>query len=529
MNEYLWLLEVVPPNGPIWRYATEALEVSRTRGAPLTFRAGLDEPTVARGDLTQSFSITDAAMPARRRLPGSRVRLYRWKIGDEYERAELYVEGRVVATDIGGTTEAVTFGVEALHNDLPPMIDTDAVVDARTATNDTSATIFGEVGKRYPTVFGWPGYSGYGTRRPSSDTPWPVVPVPLTAYPTDSDTPYTTAILLGKIIVSEDPRTTSPATVQIRDKQQSVEATENVVAHTDALGRKMVGADYSADQIIFPDSGQGEDVSVDYLAGYNPTGDPAPMRSLYDVLVYVLERWGGDTVDWSRIPEVRDVLGPYCVDTWINDTIEGGVWAWVDMLAATVPIGIRQGPRGGKYLLPLRYRAEQARVVRTVDVSRGQVGRVSGLRTLRTPINKRTARIRDASELVPDGYLTRLTLGSGASESRNTFGLLLTEERVSGLCAASRSRYGERVGDDVEIAWSWDEDTGWRVLDWMAERDALPAETITYRVPESWRLREQDHVRLIDPELEIDDYAIVASEPTTGAEGDTVEFMIPEV
>lgn len=526
-DTYRWLLEVTPPNGPVLRYSTEALEVSKAAGGTLTYRAGLGDFSMSRGEFSASITITDAAMPGRRRIPGAVVRLYRHRVGDERERAELFIEGYVVDSEIGGDSEEVSFAVEPLHSDLPPMIDTDAVVDQRTATSAAGETIFGEIGKRYPLVFGWPGYSGFGTRRPALDTPWPVVPVVLSAYPADG-TAYTTALVTARIVVNEDPRTTNPTTVLVRDLVQDVEIDEDTLFYTDGLGRKMVGADFSATggNVLYPDSGNGSDVRVDYIAGFKPAADAAPMRSLYDVVYYLLERWGGNSVDWSRIPDVRDLLGPYNVDTWFNDTIEGGVWAWLEMLGATVPFGVRMG-RGGQYLLPLRYTTDPARVVRTVDVSRGEVGRITGLRTKNTPVNKRTALIRDINTLNSGGYLTRLTLGSGASEQRNAFGLLLTEERVSGLCAASASRFGERVGSDVEIAWSWDEESGWRVLDWMAERDAFPAELVTYRVPESWQLREQDQVRLVDPSLDIDDYAIVSNEPSVGAEGAEVTFMIP--
>lgn len=524
-----WLVEVEPSGGKVLRYSNVARSIAGSRGTR-AYRAGLQDLDASRGHAGLSIQITDSALPAPRRIPGSPVRVYRWQPGTDYDTAELFVRG--VAAECVIEADSVSFEIDTLDNQVPPCPDTDAVVSLATADPSTGLTVFGEIGKRYPLVFGYPGWTGVGTRQgpgPAEDVPWPVVPCPMTAFPDDTVN-YTTALQAARVVVSEDPRTCNPTTVRLREDEQGVEVDENVVSFTDALGRTMAASDFTATggNALFPETGQGQDISVSYLAGYTPTMAPDALRDAFDVWVYMLERFGADTVDWSLMRSCEDLARPFKIDTWVTEVVEGGVWTWLEMFSEAMPFVVRQGPRG-KYMLPIRATTDMSLVSRTVDLDNGPCFRQSGLRSTGVVANKRTAMIRDATTLTRnyDGYLTRLTLGAEASETTNLFGLTTAESRRNGICVASQARFGERVAEDLVISWTWDIETGWRCLEWLATRDALPNSTIEVTVPESWQLREQHQVWLKDSRLDIDEAAIVWTEPQVSSAGASCTLYLP--
>lgn len=510
---FVWLLDVDGP-GVQLRYASEAVEASGVR-----YRAGLADLEVAQGD-TADVSVTDPSVDwpsLSAGLPLAACVLRRWQIGTGLATAETYVLG--VARDVEHATSADPVAWTIVSGDvpMPPCPDPHSQVDLFTSPSEAPVgypTLIlppKQNGVPYPIVFGYPGFSTAALR---SDTEtWPVVPVPLRQQVPHGSFGLTSTEIadVANVVVSEDPVTTTPTDVFLYDTEAEEGASQSCTYDTDKRGRRLVVADFVDHTEIYP--------SVDgaqLYAGYYPAADPTAIRDAYSVLEYMLRRFGGTSVDWDLMPDARDVLEPYLVDSYLNTDV-GDVWQWVEaVFGQTLPIAIRTSSRG-RYIQALRFTVDSRRTARTIDVQRSGATRAAPVRWSGAVQNEFVAQFADTPDA---GYVRLLNLG--------VFGDGLVDAFTHGLCVASQARYGVRPAPNVQIPWAWDDGTALRVLTWRAERDALPARLVQYQVPEHLRLREGVQVRLVDADVGLADLAIVEGPPVVGgAGGMVVTFRIP--
>lgn len=545
-SRFYWLLEVAVP-GRVYRWSTEALEVPTAAGAKIVYRPGLVDLLLAAGDPVD-VTVTDPSVDwptAGPLLDGAEVVLRRWRDGDELERAEVFARGVAALAAWGTAFETARWRVSTLAP-IPAIPDPLASVSGATCPPDGFVDYFVPVtqgGRYFPVVFGFPGYVG-------PDAPLvPCVPVPLVQYAKGSGgIGVLAAIEAIRFVVSEDARAHLPDAVYLRDGRGCSDEIP-VTAVPDLLGRSIAVTAYStADPndwpSMYPLLADGDDATDgdEVLAAYSPDhgGRPAP-RAAYDVVRYVLERWGGTTVDWARIPEVADVLGGFMVDTWlvsppddeavspgaVRDGTVRGVWRWlVDALgvaepgssrAPGLPVGIRLGA-DGFYLVPLRWRTEAGRTVRTVRTDGGEASRTGDLEVRSTPVNRITARYADTGEGLRETVQVGALANPLAATSAPRYEHSLATLSVARYARPDRGDDGIRE-DEVTVPWTWDEATAVRVGLGILERDALPWVYVTLRVPESWGLREGDQVRLVDDAVPGVDgvLALVDGPPLVGA------------
>lgn len=534
---YYWLLDV-QVGERLYRWSTEDRTVLTADGEALDYAAGLDLDDLGQGDPDVNVEVLDPSVDWPRvgpLLDGSRCVLRRWREGTALEQAEVYSRGTAVDPEWETTQDPASWAIVQVL-DVPPFPDPGAVVDDTTTEviGSTQEIPANQSGMMYPVVFGWPGrlvrqYSG-AELGPDSGlliTMEPVVPVPMRIryWPINAD--YTDS----HMVISADAGACLPDWVKIRENGLGMEGVLTVRAATDELGRRIGVATIAADLTLM--TWDYED-GPEYLAAYGPHedstegeigggGTQAP-REAYDVLVYALQKWGGASVDWSRIPEIRDHIRGFYIDTWANEDVPGGIWEWfvealgVGAADATasggLPIAIRTSTNG-RYFVPLIYTVDPARTVRTIDVSRGEAVRIDGLSTDSNPVN--VLRVKYGYDLSAwagevAGNVPAVIAATGTISTST-----LTSVLPSGLATLSVARYGPRI-ESLDVQWTWDHGTALRVAEIVLQRDALPWTKTRYRVPEEWGLREGMQVRIVDPEVGLDDLAIVHGPPLVGSD-----------
>lgn len=536
---HTWLLDVTVA-GQQWRYSVDGEAVETAAGDTWTYRSGLGDMELA-SPAEVDIEVTDAALDAPRiapRLEGVSCALRRWRVGTLFESAEVVARGTATSAEWESRNDPIRFTLRPVET-LPPMPEPECRVTASTTKPDAAdpATYIVPPDQSelyYPTIFGRPGQRIFFVGSPPVALPFAeyVVPCPMRKLFTNA-----LANANSEIVISSDPTLFVPDRIGMREDRSEIVAqqdpshpTEGLLCKvtTDDLGRAITVATLSNPRVRpLTNDGPVYLASVDdFLTG------TLPPREAYDVIAYVLERWGGDTFDRSRLPEIRDHLRGYLVDTWIVEAPDGGVYGWlVDALgvgdvdsseAAGLPIAIRMGPNG-RYFVPLRYAVDPARTSRTLDTRRGEVVRESSLRAEDEPVND-VAATYAGDRAYPTWVGASI---SGTLVSQDAAFQSVTDD--TGLAAKSLARYGRRSAE-IEVPWTWDPATAARVgLDVLA-RLALPWRRVAYRVPEVWGVREGEQVRIVDPEVALDELAIVDAPPLVGSsKGVLVVLRLPGV
>lgn len=536
---YAWLLDA-EIGGQHLRYAVdeEAVEVA---GATETYRSGLvADLEITASESEVSIELSDRTLDAPRigpRLEGAACTLRRWRVGTPIESAEVYARGTATAAEWGSRDEPLRWTIRALE-DLPPMPEPECMVSASTTKPDPNDPSTYEIpgeqeGLYYPTVFGVPGQRIFFISGVPVNYPEFVIPCPMRVLFT-STIPNPNS----EIVISSDAAIFVPSRIAMREDRSEMETFPPSSSFpnrgllcktsTDALGRSITVATLS-DPRVRPLTNDGPIYLASAREGDG--GIPAP-REAYDVILYALERWGGTTVDRARLPEIRDHLRGYLVDTWVNEPVDGGVWGWlVEALgvgdlgsseASGLPVAIRQGA-GGRYLAPLRYQIDPRRTTRTLDAAGGDVVRQTRIRADDEPANEIVTTY--AGDRAYPAWIGGASTGTLISADA----AFQTITDTDTLAKQSIARYGRRQVE-VEVPWTWDPGTAARVgLDVLA-RLALPWRRVSYRVPEAWGVREGEQVRIVDAEVALDELAIVDSPPLVGgSDGVLLALRLPGV
>lgn len=497
----VWLL-VATLEGREHRWASVASTVDG-----VDYPAGLADLTVERGADSVDVSVYDPSIDwpsIALAIDGGEATLFRWTGGTPvaYASGELQVASYATRRDPVSLRIDRLPGAESLGRQIPDEL---AQVSEDTWPDAAAGAVVGDVGRYYPVILGYPGYLGTGT-----DTE-PVVPVPLAQWATDgADT---------LAVVCEDGEQAITG-VLIRNATVDAESVATVSGSADQLGRVVRVADFGSAPLVRPATA--DDSRVLY-AGFYPAGGGGP-RDGYSVLVYLLRLWGGTSVDWDRLPAIRDVVSPYAIDTWI-DSPPTDPWAWFSgTVFGALPVEARTGPRG-QYLVEKRYLSDPRRNVGTL-VEGVSCTIASSVAVSDGPQNEFTARYRPGRD--EDWLGSVLLTGRDGLASARARGTVVSTTVRSGRCSASVARYGPRQGDAVDLDWTWDESTAIRVLEVAAARDALPARLVSYLVPNGDQLEEGDEVTLTDPERGFSAVAaIVDGPPVASSTGVTVPLRVP--
>lgn len=508
-----WLLEVEV--GRVYRWAVERLEVDGH-----VYRAGLEELTVADGATSVRVRVTDPAVRWARVAPlvhASRLVLRRWAEGTALDAAEVVVAGAVDSvewdTDDAPVVLTATIDDPLVRGTTVP----GPLARSGALTWPEAGSTLGDEGVSYPVIFGYPGYSG-------SEPPYACVPVALAQWSASRSSTLA--------IVAEDPD--APITAcYLHNEPAGAGASQTVARRSDLLGRALRVATFATSASGYPATAT---EARSLFAGYSPAGGGGP-RTAYDVLVYLLRRWGADTYEPDRLSELEGHLDGYVVDSWIDQPM-ASPWEWIErVLVPDLPVVVRVGPTGRRYLAPRVWRASPEAVVGSLVVDRS-CSPASTVRVETVPYNEFTAEFREDRL----GTYQARVIATGRDEALEVDDVLpLTDAPVStssqsvillrsGRCRDSRALYGHRPAPPLVVDWTWDEGTVLRVLEDRIEREAIPALITRYTVRGAirWRLREGDVVELTDAPRELEGrLAVVHEAPVAGTDETTITLRIP--
>lgn len=499
MTRAWWLVDV-EVGGTVLRYAHTDLEVESDEGT-LLYRPGLDvELELERGLEEVGLSIVDptagwATLGAL--VEGGRVVIRRWVEGSDFEDATVYAAGLAFGVTHGTDREPLEFtlgkppaSAEQLGVQVPDPL-------ARTGEDTWTAVALVDEGVVYPTLFGTPGNDGSGTAVP-------VMPVPSPTY----QGTFQWVLLDGHVRPGNTLLTTP---VRLRNDENGGEEVYDVDTRTDDLGRLVSFARVNAVDDPFS-GGAGE--TQTWFAGWTEGGGVA--SNVYEVFVFLLERYGAASVDWTRLRRLQDELSIYRVDSWLDDVLENP-WEYLEYLVGFLPYDLRSGAEG-RYLERVRFSPDGTRVRGSFEEGADAV-RVAG-RTFRAgELNEFTARYRQGREsewrgrvVVTGAELEGAT--AGVSDPAPTSVELVKVNRDA-RCVQSFARWGLRQAEVLDVDWTWDTGTALALLDWRIERDAVSAWESDYWLEGGHDLEVGDEVLLTDSDF--------------GLEGVTALVMTPPV
>lgn len=533
---YTWLIEVEGAASTL-RWSVYAQVVTDAAGTEYEYRAGLEELSVAVGDLEIDVTITDAAVdwPALApRFRRARVTLRRWEIGTILERATVVARGRAASLEHGAIGEPAAWTIaDASHAPSADVPDVAGQVTRETWPDVINewATNPSQIGQYYPIVFGRPGHLPELDPYTTSAILYPCVPVP---HPRELDDPLgwggsgRPSLDYLWYVVSEDATTATPTEVWLWSPEGIFSTSQTVAAYEDALGRTVLGTHAGANGEQIPSQ------SDTVYAGF--PADTTGIRDAYSVIEYVLRRWAPDTVDWARMEEVRDLLGAFAVDTWIGERVDGGdvgpAWKWVEGLIEHLPVRVRVGARG-RYLARHWVTVDTARTRRALSADDGEISRVSPItyRSWDGPYSALRLTYADAPGF-DAGVLGSLLFGPVAGQEPAQSGIGYSWYSVVEVRAHGRLAYARDLGvvrtHEVELPWTWDRDTAAAVGEYLIERDALEYREVRYLTPESYGLEEGDQLAVTDTAVGLDGtLALVDAPPLITPEGTVVTLRIP--
>lgn len=386
--------------------------------------------------------------------------------------------------------------------------DTTSRVDEATWPDALPSAEIGNEGVFYPVIFGYPGQT-------EAALPTPCVPVPV-AQVIAGDTSN------SLVIVSEDSDTII-STVYLRHQNADAEFTQAVLPTIDNLGKRVLAATCTAGGLpSIPTT------SSSILAGYTESTGGGPVREMYESIAYLLRRWGGTSVDWSRLPSIRRALEGYLVDSWVNAPTEDP-WVLVQHWLTHLPVTVRTSAVGN-YFVEERLTHDPAFVVgRLAAPDTGQ--RTSDVIRDGAPVNEVTVLYRQDPEA---GWSAQATLCGSKREILPSGTESAVYSTVLEHSAARRSyaKYNRRAGPSITVDWTWDTGTALAVGGAVLARNALPALLVSYDVHPSvvrgWE--EGAEVLLTDPEMGwVDKPAIISAPPTHGLESVSVSLRLPEL
>lgn len=511
-----WLLEIVV-EGRTYRWSVDRIEVDATH----IYRPGLSDLEVEDGAERIAIQVQDARAAwtsLAPRMQGARAVLRRWLAGTTYDEALVVLAGALVEVEYDTDDQPMRCKIDSDSELVVGLPVPDAFSRAGALTWPVTGTL-GDEGVAYPVIFGFPGYEG-------TATPYPVVPVALAQWSaTRADT---------LAIVSEDPDLDLTG-CRIRNDVTVGEADQTVAGKVDLLGKGVRAATFADSATGYPATATD---ARSLFAGFHPDTGGGP-RSAWEVVTYLCRRWAPDTLEWDRAAEVEELLSAYLVDTWIDQPMSDA-WTWLEsVLLPDLPVVVRIGPTGRRYLVGRDWTPSGARVVAELTTGR----HLEAASTVRTetpgPTNEFTADYREDRAGV---YRARVVVTGGVSARELASSVPLTAEPGStssqsvtvirsGICADSRARFGLRRARGVQVIdWTWDEGTVLRVLEDRVAREAIPALVTRYAVVDRMRfdLREGDTVRITDDERGwTSKLATIVAPPRLAADRTTITLRVP--
>lgn len=396
-ERWIWIVEVLLYGRPA-RFSTERLEIETQDGELVVCREGLQDFQLqtSSGDVASlsvaiSISADDlegVAGPldqvggwaglysAGYDLERQPARLYRWKIGDLWERARIILRGIVEELSIGGPLEPLEFTLSrSPSRESRTMIPADSKVDSDTwpvrVGYDVDENI---LGAWYPLVIGFPGGQKVGlsnVERPrvpgllveNADAPTPVAResyVLVAGHPVDA-----VDVLLFRIETGDFSSSEIRPILEVQDGRGK---TVSVVDFDGSSLLHQIGDQFYSSWVVSTGAG----------GGVRRRDGSGAVRGLGELIRYLLEEFSDLEVDGPAMEAERVLLDRFKIDTFINEPIQDA-WDWIQSeLLQLVPVKVVEGPNG-IWVRLMRYDATARDAGLFIDADDPRVSRRSRL------------------------------------------------------------------------------------------------------------------------------------------------------
>lgn len=504
-----WLAEV-EIGGVTYRAADVDVVVEDASGADYVYVGGLGGLTFtvrASGDTSATLALSADVQGTRDGWPsvlevaphGSRARLRRWLEGQALEDARVLLDGEVYDAEYDDEDGELSVSVRWLAQSPQPIPPRTAEISGATTPVTAGYEPDPErIGAVYPIVFGQPGY------RP--DATWGSL-INRASYATPGylfQHSGGAAVYSGsQIVIGWVPDGTSYDATTVRgylhhdDTVTILGRGFAIQSLTVATGTDNLGNRYA---YVSPGAYTGKNTTVRFAPGkeywfrWDDGGGvrnedrTGPMRRAGEIIQALL-RWSGLAVDQGRMAAARGRLDRYLLDFAITDRIEDPRRFIEQEIGALIPL-VRRTSANGIWYEALNYtpRPEDAVMHLVVPdrdpdvVSWREIEETTGPPMVRVA---RAGAVSYTDDDIANTVTLRFAPDHGTSPTREitVTGALSPDSARSEIghvvAAASRSRYGERVGAAIETRLVHDQATAELVVQEHAARLGFPRRLVS--------------------------------------------------
>jgi hypothetical protein len=494
--------------GQVFRFATEAAEVTTDDGRTFRYDVGLSDFDFdfsdAALDLSVGVTIESGVDWAELAAQGTQLErapatLRRWFVGQVLERARVVVRGITSDPEYGAVDDPFELSVMSApieQSDTLPR--TQHTVSA--STWPVTLLGFDEKleGAQYPIVIGYPGTLGDGVGAPAV----PALMVDFDVTDRNSDV-LVAGHPVDAIRVSLHDLTDNPA-VGVRP----------IAAGADLLGQACSLVNFVGGGAFVQSADRSWYSGFDIDNGGGLLRDGAALRGAGEVLRYFFEKHTRIQIDRGRWLSQEPRLNRYKVDAWINSSTN--VYDWMQAVIMPFLPVLPVQTSSGLYYRHLDWKAPSYKASRRLDADRGQIERQSGFRSLGDPIYNEIA-VEYAPYATSSRFRKRVVVTAQAGATTLDPASVDDARIVENYrCKVSQGLFGVKP-QTFQFPAIWDDATATLVARDLANRFALPHRRISYTGGAALEsLTIGDLILLNDSELYISDAPALVFEVNAG-------------
>lgn len=528
----IWLLDL-EITGRIYRFATEAVNVTDRNGLSYFYSAGLGDLDLSHVesqglDYAQGVQIISEVDWAKlvsqgHILESQKAILRRWYEGQKLEEATVFLRGRTEFSEYGdpGRPDVLELSIaRKLDQDGFMIPSPQGVMDDKTwPVRTSSAFILPEnsKGRSYPFIIGYPGIMPSGDPEPATpafNAEWFDGNVEFRALVSGHETEASRSG--GAVTVYDlDPPNPLPGS-QVRYESRNIFSTE------DKLGTEISYFNNTASNL--GDTAGKWGPGIKFGVGWSTHGgllNPRtlkPFRGAGQLLIYLMEKYTDIDLDLARMEAEAVFFDPIKIDTHINERVN--VYEWLTSQLVPLLGAVQRTSSQGIYWQYIRLDAKKQDATFSINTAHSGTRRNSSiLYVTNDPINELTL---DYGYNVLGKYIKRASFTSALKRlSRKDTTVKINDDRVypDMLCTKSQAIYGVK-SELIQSSLIWDEATAFEILRRRIRARALPKRSVQVSVQEKFSSLQLGSVGLFtDSELSIteevvllDDIQITANE-----------------
>jgi hypothetical protein len=451
----IWLLRFTWI-GREWYFATRTITPLRDNGDALPHRGQLsdirldgafdlltDNPSSRSANFELHLDVDVASLVAKGAdLNSAKCELSLWIEGTTYEKREVMLVGDVITPAYGSSSEPINFALEErIYDDRSSTLSASQII---TSSNWPNLATSSE-GQYYPLVFGTPGNYGGSTTNGS--------PAYLVNYQAG----------IGQVLIAG--HRVAASTVTVVNSNDATSASLSVSHETDTNGNTVALVNIHGSAVTKSHTDQ---YYTRWTGGAAlEVGSGLAVTNAGQMLEYALERTTIG-VDRGRLSSVTPSLEGLNVSGYINEPSSWYDW-FLDNLAPLLPISLLRSDVG-IYAIRWRPDANRSNAIENLYAGEG-LFRSSGVSYVGEPINQ--IRINYALDVSSRSYLKNSIVGPRLVDVPSNY-----SESLS--ATTSETRYGLRIGDEIETDLIYEETDALFVAKWRIQAFAFPRREITY-------------------------------------------------